>query len=78
MGVGGAESAGFALGGPLREGLAAPGGRQTSQRDDPRKHSVGCLQGPRKFHARTSSLCDFGWGKGEGDGSGECLCSLPS
>ena len=66
MGVGGAESAGFALGGPLREGLAAPGGRQTSQRDDPWKHSVGYLHSASKYRDRNWFPLRFWLGDGRG------------
>ena len=68
----------FAIRVPSRRGPAALGGRQTIQRDDPQKHSFGCLHSASTFGEGTGFFWNFGCRMGEGDGAGQCLCSLMS
>ena len=78
-GVGGADSAHFAFGGPLWEGPCGNG-----READPsegwicRSTTLGVCEVQASSVRRTGSLWDFGWGMGEEDGVGECLCSPPS
>ena len=77
-GAGGAGSARFSLGDPLREGLCG-----TGRESDPlpegwirRSTALGVRKVQASALAGTSSLWDFGWSMGEGDGAVERLCSL--
>ena len=78
-GAGGADSACFALGGPLRGGPCSPG-----READPsegwihRSTVLGVCAMQARSVTGTGSLWDFGWGMGGGDGAGQRLCSPPS
>ena len=78
-GVGGADSARFAFGGPLWVGPCGTGREaDPSEGWSHRSTALGVGAVQASSVTETGSLWGFGWGMGEGDGAGLCLCSLPS
>ena len=75
-GLGGAGSARFAFGGPLREGPCGTGREaELSEGWIRRSTALGVCAVHASWVTGTGSLWNFNWGMGEGDGACKSLCS---